>query len=543
QGKTIGPVDQQEMIMVIKSGKLGAFDLLYREGQEKWQPCHQFGEFNELFKTAAPVRFEDSWVVLIKKTSGDKINYLQKGPFSTAKVKELLQAGEIRYSEFIWKEGQKKWARISSLELFNPPPVQWQPAVVLPQDVEAKKTVPENLSEMVTQIRWVPSESKPEAIPAEATSIDLVTAKLNPEPTLTEQRKAADSRNIVVENKVTEQIPFIKPKSKWLEKFILILSIFAAILFFLYRQELVPLIQNKWAIIKPQRVNPPPKILSVPNPPPPQIQPAPLPNTNPVLLREPQQPLPAPPQPTPAKVEVPIPRVEPTFLNAKITSHSPKSVLFFTDGSPHFSIRVEIKGRAGEILDQVNYYKEIILRWKNNEKPRLDLESLNLPEGLYELHAKMGEFLAQPSSFRMGKEDKEFQTRLAQHRKFISLPFQRERRKLILASSELLQLGQKLVQNLNLEPGIWSQQYREWKKNVNEWNKYNMSILKTGSPKTLVFPDQWEDLKEQRKNIFEVANSFDKAKMQNQKIEAKISRDLIAKLQEILTQCQKLSLY
>src|SRR5262245_12531666 len=102
KGKAVGPIDRGEVKSAITRGQIGPFDMLYREGQERWQPSHEFMEFKGEFKEKPRPKLEDTWVVLVRQETKRGLAYLQKGPFSTKEIQSQLKSGEIQYRDFIW---------------------------------------------------------------------------------------------------------------------------------------------------------------------------------------------------------------------------------------------------------------------------------------------------------------------------------------------------------------------------------------------------------------------------------------------------------
>jgi hypothetical protein len=514
KGKAVGPVDRAEVKSAIDRGQIGPFDLLYREGDSRWQASHEFPEFRSQFRGSPRTKIEDVWVILTRQETKRGMAYLQRGPFTTKQVQEQLQSGEIQYRDFIWKEGQDQWSRISSLENFNPPPMKWTPATKLPHDVDIDEdeeiTADHPLDEVVTRTHYRPT---PEAKPPEASTPDLTEAAEIPPATVRPVPRSPKQPTVKIpatrppDLVQQQQQPWI-PASKRLPmmRFAAGLASLAVIGFLIYhRAEILQLSGVK--IAKEEEVVAPPA------PPAPgkggtRIKPTPAAQKAPA---PPPAPMP-PPAPEPVKVSEPeIPRVEPTKLGVSIANNESArpSAVFTTDGSHHYPIRVLVTGEAGDVLGQVSLYREVTVRWEAKGKPRLDFAGMNLGEGRYRMVARVNN-LEESRNFRIGRDDRGFRDKIRRHRKLISLPFQRERRRLIRATSGLEQLASEL-RRLNGAPnGPSKEGLGKWRANYQEWVKEWLSGLDPNDPKSLVFPAQWRALREKQNDLFEVFQGLER---------------------------------
>ncbi|MGE0764713.1 MAG: GYF domain-containing protein, partial [Bdellovibrionales bacterium] len=496
KGKTSGPFGKNEIAAAISRGQLGPFDLIYREGEEKWLPLHQFPDFKPLFKSQIKEEIEESWVVLVRRDNERGVSYLQRGPFSTDKVKKMLLAGDIRYRDFIWREGQAQWSRISTLELFAPPPVEWKPLHALPQDVKEsdERSREQILKEVVSKPPAVRSPVQ-EAPPLEAEPVDLADAQAEPPPSNTRgvprSKTHPTTKSPLNRQKYQDLAPLIfqMPKERRISLLFIsaVLATVALVGFLIgHRHEIVQFIDSKSASFNEDN-EPLSKTLDK--------------KKAAVKPSEPEKvaaPAVAAPEPTPAPVPVPdLPRIEPTRLRAQLQDPgtSKAAIVFDTDGSHHFPIRVTVIGQAGLVLGAVSVYRDVTVRRQREALARLELGSLDLGEGQYSLTAQMKEIKGE-LKFRVGRDDKEFRRQMDRHRKLISLPFQRERRRLIKASKELYALGLNFRQLSGVSAAAWREGYKRWSESLSKWSYSQLDGLNVNNPKSLVFPRSWQDLVE-----------------------------------------------
>ncbi len=535
KGKTVGPIDRTEVKSAIERGQIGPFDLLFREGENRWQPIQEFAEFRGQLRSQPKAKLEDTWVVLVKQETRKGLAYLQRGPFTTQQIQDQLQSGEIQYRDFIWQEGQNQWSRISVLGVFNPPPVQWKPETQLPHDVDFSDdevTAEHDIEEIMKQSHDEPPK---DFAPPEANTPDLTKMDDEPPPP-----RRPISRTIYPP---TGRIPVMKRPDTFVKPWPLdlprrfsrmrlaagVASLGLLAFLFFHREEIlqrsgIKLGKQEEEVLAPTAPLPPKgkkgkaQTLSQP------VPPAPTPE-----VKEPEA------QPSAAQVAKATPTRLSVSLSRNATLHPQAN--FSTDGSFHFPIKVLVTGEAGEILERVSLYREVTVRWAVNEAPRLDLGSMGLGDGKYKLVATLNGF-EDRQEFRVGGDDREFRGKLERHRKLISLPFQRERRRFIRAASDLRTLSASL-QKAN-ESGS-REALRAWKTDYQEWSKNRLSGLSLDDPKGLVFPMQWQIVRESRQAMVDIHKSLEK----NQKKDS-VPEDLkkiTASLSELAAGGQKLSLY
>ena len=219
-----GPYLKSEIEAMILDGSLHAMDFVHKGSEEKWRPLGEVKVFKKYFADKQPQNsLEEEWVLLIGQDDG----FLQKGPFKLSEVKQLIQKGELKYSDFIWKEGMSEWTLVS--EMFgrreqdkNPEESREAPAGEEASEEELLKNVT-TLGELEEAQRQ--SAVMPEVKPAEADGEELVeeflgSFRAEPKPKKTKKQapekteKKTKPKDQVVKKEVKQKR--IKSKVCWM---------------------------------------------------------------------------------------------------------------------------------------------------------------------------------------------------------------------------------------------------------------------------------------------------------------------------------------
>jgi hypothetical protein len=124
--KAEGPITDDVLIQNLREGRLKPLDLVFREGGTSWCTVSEVPEFREAADllvpagVACPVTAKEAsdiyaWVVLRKKGA----TFVQSGPFSQDQIIARIAAGELSYSDYVWRSGYKRWVRIGNLPEFD----------------------------------------------------------------------------------------------------------------------------------------------------------------------------------------------------------------------------------------------------------------------------------------------------------------------------------------------------------------------------------------------------------------------------------------
>lgn len=203
-GKAQGPQDDLGIAALVAAGKLSSSDLIYREGDDRWRPLSDVSAFApalaEFAKGAAPkvapgsdragsavaaAPSEDgqaSWVLLKRKSEpGKKKSFEQLGPFSQAQIVRMLAEGQASYSDYVWRQGFDKWARIGDRSEFERRPIDLPAIPDVESDFEfdgpTAKTVSAEIAAASVERMSRPQTatgSTSEPAPDEADGVDLL---------------------------------------------------------------------------------------------------------------------------------------------------------------------------------------------------------------------------------------------------------------------------------------------------------------------------------------------------------------------------------
>jgi hypothetical protein len=131
QGKANGPHTEEDMHAKLEKNEIAYSDLAFRTGLSQWIPISQCKEFERRLevqlKAPTPQEIDTpmgkditGWVLLVNHPiNSNQTHYLQSGPYRTEQILKKLSAGEIKYEDYIWKEGFTNWQVISEFEEFN----------------------------------------------------------------------------------------------------------------------------------------------------------------------------------------------------------------------------------------------------------------------------------------------------------------------------------------------------------------------------------------------------------------------------------------
>lgn len=543
KGRTEGPIPEATLHLAIEKGEIGALDLLFREGDPRWRSAMEFGELQKYFSKTKPSANEDHWIILSR--TKDSKEAKQKGPYRTSEVKLKLKLGDLKYTDYAWKQGMKEWYRITALEIFHgearaPAPEDLMsqapevPSDELLQKVEVlerpkiappelrppeakgpdltKKPVPVPTVSAPVPMPVVPppkvpqvpkhipiSESKPfpkpskpkEEVKTESqVSAILPDEKPIPEVILEQPKKKkkapVEARSLSLWDRFQE----LSPSSKWIVGtlclvFAIVLA-FGSLLFTSYgdhRQLLEQLALKKMLPVQKEI-------------------PAPIPVPAPEVV---DPPVATQPPPEPEK-----PKVVPSYLKMKVTADTSEApiVEMQTDASFHFPITLTVIGEIGDVVGVRSYYR--VTRITDIENRKYELRNLGLKPGRYRLEAKI-EDIESKATVAVATSNKTFRSDLAAHRKLISYFATNERIQLIKLSERLEAHNQEFITQYRAN----GQNAAEMKTFLRSWQKklevISSQTLKSINPRTrsqYVFAEYWLDLKEMRSEMLKDASKL-----------------------------------
>lgn len=114
-GEAVGPVSKENIVEMLKSGRIGVMDFIFLEGSDDWKPLQDWPEFSKEETVTKSLASVESWMVHIER--GSQIE--KKGPFSADQIFQLLESKELNLDDYIWKEGMSEWYQIRKVKPFS----------------------------------------------------------------------------------------------------------------------------------------------------------------------------------------------------------------------------------------------------------------------------------------------------------------------------------------------------------------------------------------------------------------------------------------
>jgi hypothetical protein len=489
-GRAEGPLPEATIAHAIRKGELGPYDLVFRDGESRWQVLSEIPEFKSYFqkKAKALKSEEEMWVVLVKNEN--KKERLQKGPFSTEHLQAMLKKGEVQLTDYVWKDGMKEWYRIHSLEVFH------RGSLVAPDESTLTATVPsipghsEELLKSV-QVMERPTLPPPDPVPLEATVVDFKKPAPNPTRTVSSKKRRKREDTAVTQVRRLTLLDRIR-ELPWPRKFVARFSLAGgvailvlSVLYFLTFHDWQSLMAKKPTVKTPKAAV--------------AVQPA-----APPVLAQPTKTETVAPM-APAKPE---PAVAPAHLKMRIAQGF---VDLQTNASKHFSIQLRFIGEPGRVIGSKSYYRE--LRVKGIEERKVSLEKLGLPPGYYIIEAQVGDF---EDRGKLTWQEKAFKQGYSEHRKSIAHFATLERYWFFKAAEFLegraLELGEKVR---NPPPQGISGYYRDWSRSLKKTPGNYIKIVSTRNRNDFVYAAEWLKLKELQKGLSEAGKTIIVAKDKN----------------------------
>lgn len=112
--KPVGPFEQEAIRERLLNGQLEPDELLWKDGEARWDLAIQWPEFRSLqipaIQEVDVVSESDVvWTVLKKSETGHKM----LGPVSLKMIRHDLREGQLSPNDYLWKKGMTGWARIA----------------------------------------------------------------------------------------------------------------------------------------------------------------------------------------------------------------------------------------------------------------------------------------------------------------------------------------------------------------------------------------------------------------------------------------------
>lgn len=145
EGVQKGPWSLDEIIKNIQNKNLRWSDYIYNDKTQVWLFLFEFPQltssFNESFKN--PVKIDKS--ITSFDSYKDRIWYILKvnenyGPFTAAEMIQMLQSKTLFEFDFVWRQDQTAWQRLSDIPEFHPNKIREIFEASFEEDAEIQKT-------------------------------------------------------------------------------------------------------------------------------------------------------------------------------------------------------------------------------------------------------------------------------------------------------------------------------------------------------------------------------------------------------------------
>lgn len=455
QGKTVGPVQSQDIHQLIVKQRIGPLDQICVENTQEWGFVIESPQFKSYFEDtdAGENLLKKDYVILVKSADGKR--WIQKGPYSVEHIRKWLQQGWLNYTDFGWTNGMKKWQKLGELEDFfvRPKPVVFDE--VYPGE-KLENSVP--VVEQKTAAQEIPSFHKEESI---------VTSAAEPESEVAEL--TADVELIVAEERSRPQL---------LRKIVFLCAVvlvFGALIMAMGWKLLLPYFESL-------------KDTSS------KVAETPVVVKSPPIVEKPKEMIkPMPKKEVVIKPKAQVAAVEPTYLQLRFKDLAGKNpqLVVLTDGSLHYPIAIVFKSAFGNVLGQPWVEKTFVRERDKKTKGEwiIPMSKMRLPSGSYTVTATLDEQVAVSNIF-VGKNDTQFRKQMQTHLKNMSGRLYEERQLLYKSYAALEAL---LFECLSQGQVCSKSQQR--------------SLQKVGSPyigwaktqnkrQSLMFPELWYQLGE-----------------------------------------------
>jgi hypothetical protein len=484
KGKTVGPLNVDDIKGRIKDGRIRIFDLIYRDGEETWKMALEHSSLRTEFKSTALANLKDRpWVCLQRKTP-DSLEFITTGPYTTDEIRQHLQTGLVSYSDYAWKDDLSEWKRIGALEEFNRrvrSSAAVPPVPMVPQDssIDLLKNVLElrkqkdghtgtskverrdptrSSSIPLGSIPSAPPEGRTRTASRAPTNTDTggkppppppskgvpVPAVSNSVATPPQSKTRSARREEAAAASASAAAPEQEPRRSrirfdWSLVVVLTLLLTGMVLIvsrFVISRGAVP-------VPAPEAATPPAVEKTAPEP---AAKPSQtVVDTSPPVedlaeTQTPEEPEPEPEEKPAAPKPSPIPSHAPTTLHLAVQSGAQPRLEIRTDGSPDFPVFVQILAPAGQVAENGSFYRFMRLRPNAERSKPVVMPVIKYPAGYYTIRVEI-QNLHKEAKFKVGVSDPNFKPALNRQRKAWAYAVWKER----LALFKLAQTLEKQV--------------------------------------------------------------------------------------------------
>lgn len=542
-GKSLGPVNEDDILKLIEEDILDLDDLVCRQGEPDWASIRSFECFNrrkeraenlhqfvELPESQEEEEFDNSsWVLLKKKVKSKQTKFIQSGPFSTEKLLKKIISGEANFSDYVWKKGMTQWKRVGSVEAFDRRDKDDGeetlgdlghssfPNLVL-QTLRSKlnQVTHRLLDKVIVEPEEKNTNSSEDEAPPETDGLDLtsvpVSAALRTPPatdvdimdTASIELKEdvdleAPPEEELQENPENEEEKSPKAKKKLVDTFLGMIPKSRL-------EKLRSLQRRRWVFgIGLLLLAGALFVLS---------------SRSPLLLPAPET-LEAPRE----KKEVFKPKletieiVENPYLKiiAQSDSSSDPYLLIKSNAAPGQKVYVTVLGEHAEIVGPPSFYRRQVLLKKRDEDLIFRFKDVRAPKGKVQILVESAKSRKELLLF-LGQKGRSFLLARDGQLKRYSFQQQQEKKQLFyLAQSHIGQLERffkKIDQGVSKK--TWPSFYRKWSKTLRRSANSKLKKINYSTRNQYVFPEHWLDFKGQREHLLGEITSLDDPLRANQ---------------------------
>jgi len=455
RGKTMGPLTADDIRARVRDGRIGTFDLIYKDGETGWRMAMEHAEFRSEFQKPVDASLKDRPWVCLKRKSPESLDFVTAGPFSFEEVRQSLMGGELSYSDYIWRQEFNEWKRIGSLADFNPrvkvapkePKSVEENVIVFNRMGETRKTADDLVdddeadkgkdADDATRVIGPSLERTRIAVPDDDERTRIIAPVVVPKdertriiPAAAPVRKSAPPEPPPGPVRAKARVEPPRSPTDWTRLLRasknvdlaivagVVLVLLVSVIWVSRRSDRVPVPDVPVATIPGANIKDPPTELS---PPAPDHQGV---DTLGPVAGEPE--LPA----NPPAVKIPPTRLS---LVARPQSSNQAYIQIRSNGSLDFPIFMQIVGLPGQVADAPAYYR--FYRFESTGEP-IELSQLSLSMGKYVVRVESGG-VRREAVLRLGTSEALYRQGVAKQRKLASASFWRERLQVYRLSREL----------------------------------------------------------------------------------------------------------
>ncbi|MEQ1664837.1 MAG: DUF4339 domain-containing protein [Bdellovibrionales bacterium] len=591
KGRPHGPVTLDDVKNEISSSNIGANDLLYKEADTVWRMANSFDELGSTFKSSLEHNSQASlknlnnqkdWVLLLRKEQGG--GYKQRGPYSQVEIMQKLKAGEISYTDYVWRQGLKEWYKIIALTEFQSDEAVL-PARQVKGDGSSRETqkenvheatvktdevvqMPQDLSEITIRLP-MPIDDDLKAIVGDKTivisqdekskSTEKGAEKNIAESSSKNATESQESVGVIKESdsaiirqirrgkstvvragpilahrmKLTSYLLALTPVKRIVFT-ILILGFFVGgLLLFTFTSTFSD--RKKNIFIKPM-IGASVKSKNLEN----------LIDENNLHSNESESPELSNTQH--ADIAAPAPEIEtrvaPTFLNViKIDEKKPLAILkISTDASSHYNTQLTLSASGGDVLGYMSFRKTLVI--KGLENRNISIRGLNLPSGRFKIMAKCNDMTTN-ATLDFENSGPEFAKKINAQRKKYIIFHNNERFNFIRLADLIEKESLKLYQGAgnNLSQREWSSLYRSWKGNISRLKSSYIKSAQLNQVNNYLYTELWVQLRALKNQLLVAAEDLNRKKSKNRELDAKTIKSSVLEVSKLKEQMIQTSLW